>query len=199
MGWGPLPWVYVSDIFPTCTRHYGLALASASQWLFSKSQILLVPSNLLTKARTDFVVSKVTPTMITNLGYKIFLMFGAINVLAMGAFSLYVICWLGDFNFQSSDLRNPSALFPKPRAAVWKIWTSSSVPSRRRNVKLTSLNKNMVGLLFALSHVTLSYLLCLAFQTTRSMIPRLVALITLRRFKSCLMGFRVCRLISDAT
>lgn len=35
MGWGPLPWVYVSDIFPTRTRHYGLALASASQWLFS--------------------------------------------------------------------------------------------------------------------------------------------------------------------
>jgi MFS family permease len=36
MGWGPLPWVYVSDIFPTRTRHYGMALASASQWLFSE-------------------------------------------------------------------------------------------------------------------------------------------------------------------
>lgn len=36
MGWGPLPWVYVADIFPTRTRHYGLAVASASQWLFSK-------------------------------------------------------------------------------------------------------------------------------------------------------------------
>jgi MFS family permease len=32
---GPLPWVYVSDIFPTRTRHYGLAFASASQWLWS--------------------------------------------------------------------------------------------------------------------------------------------------------------------
>ena len=32
---GPLPWVYVSDIFPTQTRHYGLSLASASQWLWS--------------------------------------------------------------------------------------------------------------------------------------------------------------------
>lgn len=39
MGWGPLPWVYVSDIFPTKTRHYGLALASSSQWLFSESKI----------------------------------------------------------------------------------------------------------------------------------------------------------------
>ncbi|EDR12046.1 uncharacterized protein LACBIDRAFT_183424 [Laccaria bicolor S238N-H82] len=72
MGWGPLPWVYVSDIFPTRTRHYGLALASASQWLF------------------NFVVSKVTPTMITNLGFKIFFMFGTINIVAMGAFSLAI-------------------------------------------------------------------------------------------------------------
>ena len=35
LGWGPLPWVYSSDIFPTRTRHYGLAVASASQWLWS--------------------------------------------------------------------------------------------------------------------------------------------------------------------
>ena len=35
LGWGPLPWVYSSDIFPTKTRHYGLAVASASQWLWS--------------------------------------------------------------------------------------------------------------------------------------------------------------------
>jgi len=72
MGWGPLPWVYVSDIFPTRTRHYGLALASSSQWLW------------------NFVVSKVTPDMITNLGWKIFLMFATVNIAAMGTFSLLI-------------------------------------------------------------------------------------------------------------
>ncbi|KAM5545505.1 hypothetical protein V8D89_000832 [Ganoderma adspersum] len=72
MGWGPLPWVYVSDIFPTRTRHYGLATASASQWLF------------------NFVLSKVTPTLVTNLGYKIFLMFGAINIGGMATFALLI-------------------------------------------------------------------------------------------------------------
>ncbi|KAI0058149.1 general substrate transporter [Artomyces pyxidatus] len=72
MGWGPLPWVYVSDIFPTRTRHYGLATASASQWLW------------------NFVVSKVTPTIHTNLGYKMFLMFAAINVGAMATFALII-------------------------------------------------------------------------------------------------------------
>ncbi|KAI0085989.1 general substrate transporter [Irpex rosettiformis] len=70
MGWGPLPWVYVSDIFPTRTRHYGLAVASASQWLW------------------NFVISKITPTLVTDLGFKLFLMFGTINVLGMGVFSL---------------------------------------------------------------------------------------------------------------
>ncbi|KAF8345118.1 general substrate transporter [Amanita rubescens] len=72
MGWGPLPWVYVSDIFPTRTRHYGLALASASQWLW------------------NFVVTKVTPQMITNLGYKIFIMFATVNIGAMATFSLII-------------------------------------------------------------------------------------------------------------
>ncbi|KAG6884738.1 hypothetical protein C0993_008649 [Termitomyces sp. T159_Od127] len=72
MGWGPLPWVYVSDIFPTRTRHYGLAVASASQWLW------------------NFVVSKVTPQMVTNLGYKIFLMFATVNIGAMGLFALLI-------------------------------------------------------------------------------------------------------------
>ncbi|KAJ7597770.1 sugar transporter [Mycena floridula] len=72
MGWGPLPWVYVSDIFPTRTRHYGLATASASQWLW------------------NFVVSKQTPVMITNLGYKLFFMFGTVNLGAMTIFSLLI-------------------------------------------------------------------------------------------------------------
>ncbi|KAJ7120579.1 general substrate transporter [Mycena crocata] len=72
MGWGPLPWVYSSDIFPTRTRHYGLAVASGSQWLW------------------NFVVAKVTPDMITKLGFKIFFMFGTINIGAMAVFSLII-------------------------------------------------------------------------------------------------------------
>ncbi|KAK7434766.1 hypothetical protein VKT23_020044 [Stygiomarasmius scandens] len=72
MGWGPLPWVYVSDIFPTRTRHYGLAVASSSQWLW------------------NFVVSKQTPIMVTQLGWKIFIMFATVNVGAMGLFSLLI-------------------------------------------------------------------------------------------------------------
>lgn len=38
----------------------------------------------------DFVVSKVTPQMVTNLGYKIFIMFATVNVGAMATFSLLI-------------------------------------------------------------------------------------------------------------
>jgi len=71
-GWGPLPWVYVSDIFPNRTRHYGLAVASASQWLF------------------NFIISKITPTMETNLGWKLFITFATINILGMAVFAFLI-------------------------------------------------------------------------------------------------------------
>ena len=47
LGWGPLPWVYSSDIFPTRTRHYGLAVASASQWLWSALSSFPSPSKVV--------------------------------------------------------------------------------------------------------------------------------------------------------
>ncbi|KAJ3974898.1 general substrate transporter [Lentinula raphanica] len=72
MGWGPLPWVYVSDIFPTRTRHFGLAVASASQWLW------------------NFVVSHQTLLIEQELGYKFFLMFATVNIGAMATFSLLI-------------------------------------------------------------------------------------------------------------
>ncbi len=120
-------WVYVSDIFPTRTRHYGLATASASQWLFStfvrppramlrsfsppfsplripirrglngvRPEALAIPEltpSVIPPCYTiiiDFVVAKVTPTLETDLGYKLFLMFATINIGGMAVFSLWV-------------------------------------------------------------------------------------------------------------
>ncbi|KAI0064835.1 general substrate transporter [Artomyces pyxidatus] len=72
MGWGPLATVYVSDIFPNRTRHYGLATASASKWLW------------------NFVISQITPRMMTELGYKMFLLFATLNIGALAIFSLLI-------------------------------------------------------------------------------------------------------------
>ena len=41
-------------------------------------------------AYIDFVVAKVTPTLETDLGYKLFLMFATINIGGMAVFSLCV-------------------------------------------------------------------------------------------------------------
>ncbi|KAG8969324.1 hypothetical protein FRC03_003425 [Tulasnella sp. 419] len=68
-GWGPLPWVYVSDIFPNRTRHYGLSVAAGTQWLF------------------NFTISKITPMMKTALGWKLFITFATINIGGMAVFS----------------------------------------------------------------------------------------------------------------
>ena len=50
LSWGPLPWPYVSEIFPTRIREAGMAVGVGSQWLF------------------NFVFSIATPYMITNMG-----------------------------------------------------------------------------------------------------------------------------------
>jgi hypothetical protein len=36
----------------------------------------------------DFVVAKLTPTLVTKLGYKVFFMFGTVNIAGMAVFAL---------------------------------------------------------------------------------------------------------------
>ncbi|KAJ3891993.1 hypothetical protein GG344DRAFT_76381 [Lentinula edodes] len=91
VGWGPLPWVYVSDIFPIRTRHYGLAVASASQWLWIASLLISRHQFHLTFfCRQDFVVSHQTLLIEQHLGFKFFLMFATINIGAICTFSLLI-------------------------------------------------------------------------------------------------------------
>jgi len=71
-GWGPVPWIYVAEIFPNRTRHYGLAFSSATQWLF------------------NFVISKISLTMETNLQGKIFITFATISIGGMAVFSWFL-------------------------------------------------------------------------------------------------------------
>lgn len=56
--WGPIPWVYLSEIFPTRLRSYGVGMGAATQWLF------------------NFVITEVTPNAVAHIGWRTFLMFG---------------------------------------------------------------------------------------------------------------------------
>lgn len=50
--WGPVPWIYMGEIFPTRIRDHGMALATANIWIW------------------NFVVAKITPISIVNIGWK---------------------------------------------------------------------------------------------------------------------------------
>ncbi|KAF3766890.1 general substrate transporter [Cryphonectria parasitica EP155] len=67
--WGPMPWPYVSEIFPARIREPGVAIGVGSQWLF------------------NFVFSLTTPYMIKNMGWGTFLLWGVFDaVIAILAF-----------------------------------------------------------------------------------------------------------------
>ncbi|KAJ5125920.1 MFS sugar transporter [Penicillium atrosanguineum] len=66
MSWGPLPWLYVGEIFSSRTREIGVMVGAASQWLF------------------NFMMSQVTPHAIVNIGWRMFLMFAIFNYAIIG-------------------------------------------------------------------------------------------------------------------
>lgn len=79
--WGPIPWVYTSEIFPTRLRAYGVGLGSATQWLF------------------NFVITYVTPAAISNIGWRTFIMFG-VFCFAMG---VWVLCFVRETKGRSLE------------------------------------------------------------------------------------------------
>jgi sugar porter (SP) family MFS transporter len=59
LSWGPLPWPYTSEIFPTRIRESGVACAVGSQWLF------------------NLIWSSATPYLLSNIGgWGTFCLFG---------------------------------------------------------------------------------------------------------------------------
>ncbi|KAH8733913.1 general substrate transporter [Ilyonectria robusta] len=72
ISWGPVPWLYMSEIFPTRIREGGIAVGTATQWLW------------------NFAFSQITPHAIENLGWKTFLMFSIFNF-ALVVYSFLVI------------------------------------------------------------------------------------------------------------
>lgn len=61
LGWQSNMWIYPSELLPLKLRLRGGALAVVSQWLFT------------------FLVVEITPPMITNIGYKSYIVFAVIN------------------------------------------------------------------------------------------------------------------------
>jgi len=59
--WGPCAWVIVAEIFPLSVRGKGMSIAASSNWM------------------NNFIVGQVTPTMLKNIGYRTFVVFGVFS------------------------------------------------------------------------------------------------------------------------
>lgn len=75
MSWGPVPWLYVGEIFSSRTRELGVTVGAASQWLF------------------NFMMSQITPHAISNICWRMFLMFAIFNY-AIIVYSWFVLAFL---------------------------------------------------------------------------------------------------------
>lgn len=90
--WGPVPWTYCAEIFPNRLREYGVTSGTATQWAF------------------NFMVSKVVPIGIENLGWRIFLMFAIFNL----SFLFYTFFFIKETKGKS--LEEMEELFGSPAA-----------------------------------------------------------------------------------
>ncbi|KAI1383965.1 putative MFS sugar transporter [Hypoxylon trugodes] len=94
ISWGPVPWLYMSEIFPSRIREAGVAVGTATQWLF------------------NFVFSQITPHAINNIGWRTFLMFCIFN------WSLVIYAWFVIKETKGKSLEEMESLFGSSETAI---------------------------------------------------------------------------------
>ncbi|TEA18765.1 Quinate permease [Colletotrichum sidae] len=87
ISWGPAPWVYMGEIFPSRIREAGIAIGTSTQWLF------------------NFVFCQATPHAVENLGWRTFLMFCIFN------WALVVFVWFFIKETKGKSLEEMEHLF----------------------------------------------------------------------------------------
>ncbi|OJJ42604.1 hypothetical protein ASPZODRAFT_162190 [Penicilliopsis zonata CBS 506.65] len=84
--WGPVPWAYVPEIFPTRIRAIGLATSMLAHWA------------------TSFCFSFASPYMIDNIGSNTFFIFMSFDLLAA------VFCWFFVRETRGKNLENATGI-----------------------------------------------------------------------------------------
>lgn len=126
MSWGPVSWLYMSEIFPSRVREAGVAVGTATQWLF------------------NFVFSQVTPYAIKNIGWKTFLMFCIFNW-ALVVYTFFVIKETKGRSLEEMEARKCTAADPRhlqpgsPRLTwmlpLFSVWRHLDSYRRRRRAQ----------------------------------------------------------------
>lgn len=111
MSFGPVSWLYQSEIFPNRIRELALAIGTSTQWLF------------------NFVFSQATPHAVDNLGWKTFLMFCIFN------YALVVYVWFFIREARREIFGHDKMLTARRlKASPWRTWKPCSVRSTLKPV-----------------------------------------------------------------
>ncbi|KAK9364843.1 general substrate transporter, partial [Lipomyces kononenkoae] len=100
MSWGPVPFTYVSEIYPNRIREYCVAMGLATQWAF------------------NYCVSRIVPIAMQNIGWRTFLMFGILNTL-IAIFVFFVIRETSGVALEHMDNLFSTGFFMKP--SQWNL------------------------------------------------------------------------------
>ncbi|CDS04048.1 hypothetical protein LRAMOSA07003 [Lichtheimia ramosa] len=91
--WGPIGWVYASEIFPLRARAKAMSISTSANWM------------------CNFIVGLITPPMIANIGYGTYIFFGAF------CFISFFFIWLAVPETKERSLEEMDAIFGGNTAA----------------------------------------------------------------------------------
>lgn len=99
MSWDTLPWVYAAEITPLDIRHIGAAVGAFSEWLFTfVSAIAAACYTLYLADLREKLVAMITPLAIESIGWKYYLLYCIMTVLAV-VFSYFFVPEVRNLNY----------------------------------------------------------------------------------------------------
>ncbi|KAG9104649.1 hypothetical protein FRC06_000413 [Ceratobasidium sp. 370] len=104
-GWGSVPWAVMAECAPNHLRSLAMALGLMTNWLF------------------NFVIAKITPTLLATIGYGTFILFGSCSILMV----LWTIFFLPET--KGISLEHIHEVFEEP---IMKRSLADMRPSRAR-------------------------------------------------------------------
>ena len=131
LGWQSNMWVYPSELLPLKLRLRGAAVAVVSQWLFT------------------FLVVEITPPMITNIRYKSYIIFAAINFITVPCVYFFFLettqqpLEMIDLLFADRDGKRPS-IFQVVRDSVNKEFVTEIEIQLQDRARLRGENEGII-------------------------------------------------------
>jgi len=127
-GWGPVAWIYISEIPTNRLRAYNVALGTFTHWVM------------------NLVVSKTTPYMLAEDPYRTYFIFGSFNaVMAIIAF------WLPETKGVSNPTQHLSINLIETdiscNSCRWSAWTSFSVQQTSPRLRMLALLRSTPGMM----------------------------------------------------